>query len=92
VMTVIDADGEPMEHALRATPDLVSPNSLEAEQLVGHEFRDNSDHVFGLYELCERGPREAVTASTSPRWPVTRILNVRASSKTAWSRVGSTRV
>jgi len=60
VMTVIDAEGEPMEQALRAAPDLVSPNSLEAEQLVGHEFREDSDHVFGLYELCERGPREAV--------------------------------
>ena len=60
VMTVIDAEGEPMEQALRAAPDLVSPNSAEAEQLVGHEFRDDSDHVFALYELCERGPREAI--------------------------------
>ena len=60
VMTVIDAEGEPMEQALRAAPDLVSPNSGEAEQLVGHEFRDDSDHVFALYELCERGPREAI--------------------------------
>jgi 1-phosphofructokinase family hexose kinase len=60
VTTVIDAEGEPMEQALRAAPDLVSPNSGEAEQLVGHEFRDDADQVFGLYELCERGPREAV--------------------------------
>ena len=58
--TVIDAEGEPMEQALRSGPDLVSPNSGEAEQLVGHEFRDDSDHVFALYELCERGPREAI--------------------------------
>jgi 1-phosphofructokinase/tagatose 6-phosphate kinase len=60
VTTVIDADGEPMDQALRTGPDLVSPNSGEAEQLVGHEFRDDSDHVFALYELCERGPREAI--------------------------------
>ena len=60
VTTVIDAEGEPMEQALRATPDLVSPNSAEAEQLAGHEFRDDSDHVFALFELCERGPREAI--------------------------------
>ena len=42
VMTVIDAEGEPMEQALRSRPDLVSPNSGEAEQLVGHEFRDDA--------------------------------------------------
>jgi 1-phosphofructokinase family hexose kinase len=60
VTTVIDAEGGPMEQALRAAPDLVSPNSGEAEQLVGHEFRDDADQVYGLYELCERGPREAV--------------------------------
>ncbi len=60
VITVIDAEGAPMEQALRSVPDLVSPNSGEAEQLVGHEFRDDPDHVFALYELCERGPREAI--------------------------------
>ena len=68
-MTVIDAEGEPMEQALRATPDLVSPNSAEAEQLVGHEFRDDSDHVFALYELCERGPREAIMTHAEAAMP-----------------------
>ena len=60
VMTVIDTEGEPMDLALRAGPDLVSPNSMEAEQLVGHEFRDDEDLVYALYEICERGPREAI--------------------------------
>ena len=60
VMTVIDTEGEPMDLALRAGPDLVSPNSVEAEQLVGHEFRDDEDQVYALYEICERGPREAI--------------------------------
>ena len=60
VMTVIDTEGEPMDLALRAGPDLVSPNSMEAEELVGHEFRDDEDQVYALYELCERGPREAI--------------------------------
>ena len=60
VMTVIDTEGEPMDLALRAGPDLVSPNSMEAEQLVGHEFRDDEDLIYALYEICERGPREAI--------------------------------
>jgi len=41
--TVIDTEGEPMNLALRAGPDLVSPNASEAEELVGHEFRDEQD-------------------------------------------------
>jgi 1-phosphofructokinase family hexose kinase len=60
VTTVADAEGEPMQLALRAGPDLVSPNATEAEALVGHEFRDEQDHVFALYELCELGAREAI--------------------------------
>jgi 1-phosphofructokinase family hexose kinase len=60
VRTVVDAEGEPMELALRAGPDLVSPNAAEAEALVGHEFRDEQDHISGLYGLCELGAREAI--------------------------------
>jgi 1-phosphofructokinase family hexose kinase len=60
VTTVVDAEGEPMQLALRAGPDLVSPNATEAEALVGHEFRDEQDNVFALYELCELGAREAI--------------------------------
>jgi len=58
--TVIDTEGEPMNLALRAGPDLVSPNASEAEELVGHEFRDEQDQIFALYSLCELGPREAI--------------------------------
>jgi 1-phosphofructokinase/tagatose 6-phosphate kinase len=60
VTTVADSEGEPMERALRACPDLVSPNATEAEALVGHEFRDEQDHIYGLYELCELGARDAI--------------------------------
>ena len=35
VQTVIDADGEPMRLAVRAEPDVISPNVLEAEELDG---------------------------------------------------------
>ena len=60
VTTVVDSEGEPMQLALRAGPDIVSPNTTEAEALVGHEFRDEQDHLFALYELCELGAREAI--------------------------------
>ena len=43
VTTVVDTDGEPLRHAVRAEPDVVSPNVLEAEELVGHEFNDDED-------------------------------------------------
>ena len=38
VLTVVDTDGEPLKLAVRAEPDVVSPNELEAEELAGHEF------------------------------------------------------
>jgi 1-phosphofructokinase family hexose kinase len=60
VTTVVDSEGEPMELALRAGPDLVTPNAIEAEELVGQEFRDEQDHILALYGLCELGAREAV--------------------------------
>ena len=58
--TVVDAEGEPMRLALRAEPDVVSPNVLEAEELVGHEFNDEQDRVVAGRELLELGPREAI--------------------------------
>jgi 1-phosphofructokinase/tagatose 6-phosphate kinase len=60
VTTVVDTEGEPMKLALRAGPDLVSPNAIEAEELVGHEFRDEQDRIQALYGLCELGAKEAI--------------------------------
>ena len=59
VTTVLDAEGEPMRLATRAGPTMVSPNELEAEELVGHEFADDDDRVRGLQEIIDLGPREA---------------------------------
>jgi 1-phosphofructokinase/tagatose 6-phosphate kinase len=42
---VVDTDGDPLRRAVRAEPDVISPNVLEAEELVGHEFNDEEDHV-----------------------------------------------
>lgn len=60
VTTVIDTDGEPLHHAVRAEPDVVSPNVLEAEELVGHEFTDEEERLLAVREIAELGPREAI--------------------------------
>jgi 1-phosphofructokinase family hexose kinase len=59
VTTVLDAEGEPMRLATRAEPTMVSPNELEAEELVGHEFSDDDDRLRGLHQMVELGSREA---------------------------------
>jgi 1-phosphofructokinase/tagatose 6-phosphate kinase len=60
VMTVVDTDGEPLRLAMRAEPDLVSPNELEAEELVGQEFNDLDDRVQAVVEITALGAREAI--------------------------------
>jgi 1-phosphofructokinase/tagatose 6-phosphate kinase len=60
VLTVVDTDGEPMRRAVRAEPDIISPNVLESEELVGHEFNDDEDRVIAVREMCELGARQAI--------------------------------
>ena len=60
VTAVVDTDGDPLRRAVRAEPDVVSPNVLEAEELVGHEFNDEEDHLIAVREMCEQGAREAL--------------------------------
>ena len=60
VTTVIDSEGEPLVMATRRAPDVVSPNEIEAEGLVGHEFADEDDRRRALGEMVEMGAREAI--------------------------------
>ena len=60
VTTIIDTDGDPLLHAVRAEPDVVSPNVLEAEELVGHEFTTEEERLLAVREIVELGPREAI--------------------------------
>jgi 1-phosphofructokinase family hexose kinase len=60
VITVVDADGEPLRHAVRAEPDVVSPNVVEAEELVGHEFASEEERSLAVGEIAALGPREAI--------------------------------
>jgi 1-phosphofructokinase family hexose kinase len=60
VTTVLDAEGEPLLVATRKGPDVVTPNELEAEGLVGREFADEDDRRRALEEMVEMGAREGV--------------------------------
>jgi len=59
-MTIIDSDGEPLRLSMRAEPDMVSPNELEAEELVGHEFNDGDDRAGAVVEMTRQGAHEAI--------------------------------
>jgi 1-phosphofructokinase family hexose kinase len=72
VTAVVDADGEPLRHAVRAEPDVVSPNVLEAEELVGHEFSGEEERLRAVSEIVELGPREAIV--TMPDGCVAEVL------------------
>ncbi|HEY2632870.1 MAG TPA: 1-phosphofructokinase family hexose kinase [Solirubrobacteraceae bacterium] len=72
VSTVIDTDGDPLTHAVRAEPDVVSPNVLEAEELVGHEFASEEERLLAVREIVDLGPREAIM--TMPDGCVAHVL------------------
>jgi len=60
VTTIVDTEGEPLRLAARAEPDIISPNELEAEELVGHEFNDIDDRCNAVVEMTRLGPSEAI--------------------------------
>jgi 1-phosphofructokinase family hexose kinase len=60
VTTVLDTDGEPLRVAMRAEPDIILPNELEAEELVGQEFNDVEDRAQAVIEMTRLGAREAI--------------------------------
>jgi 1-phosphofructokinase family hexose kinase len=60
VAAVLDTEGEPLRLAMRAEPDVVSPNELEAEELVGQEFNDDDDRTGAVVEMARLGAGEAI--------------------------------
>jgi 1-phosphofructokinase family hexose kinase len=60
VTTIVDTEGEPLRMAARAEPDIISPNELEAEELVGHEFNDPDDRCQAVVEMTRLGPSQAM--------------------------------
>jgi 1-phosphofructokinase family hexose kinase len=60
VLSVLDAEGEPLRLGVQAEPHLVSPNAREAESLVGHEFNDEDDLAAGLDQIAALGARNVL--------------------------------
>jgi len=58
--TVLDSEGEPLRLGLGGEPDLVVPNQMEAEELVGFEFETTQDLVLALEQIVEMGARGVV--------------------------------
>jgi 1-phosphofructokinase family hexose kinase len=94
VTTVLDTEGEPLRLGIRADPDLVSPNELEAEELVGQEFNDVEDRAQAVIEMTRLGAREAIMtvadgcyAQVLDDGPV--LFRVSVEEQEARSRIGS---
>jgi 1-phosphofructokinase family hexose kinase len=64
IIVVLDSDGEPMRAGVRAGPAAITPNVLEAEELVGHEFEGTGDLASGLAQLLDLGAGEAIVTSS----------------------------
>jgi 1-phosphofructokinase/tagatose 6-phosphate kinase len=60
VTTIVDTDGDPLRRAVRAEPEVISPNELEAEELVGHEFNDDEDRLLAVTEMAQLGAHDAI--------------------------------
>jgi 1-phosphofructokinase family hexose kinase len=73
VTTVVDTDGEPLRQAVRAEPDLVTPNVLEAEELVGHEFASDEERTLAIAEIAALGPHEVIM--TLPDGALAQVLH-----------------
>jgi 1-phosphofructokinase family hexose kinase len=67
-MTIVDTDGEALRLAVRAEPDVVSPNVVEAEELVGHEFNDDADRAGAVREIVSLGARSAIMTTPDGCW------------------------
>jgi 1-phosphofructokinase/tagatose 6-phosphate kinase len=95
VTTMVDTDGEPLRMAVRAEPDVVSPNELEAEELVGHEFNDVDDRARAVAEICRLGANEAIMTvgdgclAQVVEGAGTELYRVRVEEQEARSTVGS---
>lgn len=70
VVTLVDAEGDVMLDAMRAEPDMIAPNVLEAEELVGREFSGDEDLATAPAELRALGARDAIVTTSDGCWAV----------------------
>jgi 1-phosphofructokinase/tagatose 6-phosphate kinase len=72
ILTVLDSAGQPLRLGVQSEPFLVSPNQNEAEGLVGQEFNEDEDFVFGLNSIAEQGARNVLITQESGCWALLR--------------------
>jgi 1-phosphofructokinase family hexose kinase len=94
VVTVVDTEGEPLRLATRAEPDVISPNELEAEELVGQEFNDVADRAQAVVEMTRLGAAEAIMTVRDGCYASvlddsTSLYRVSVEEQEARSRIGS---
>ena len=67
ILSVVDARGDVLLHALKGNPGLVKPNQAELAATVGRELGTEAALVTAMRELRERGAqRVVVTAGKNP--------------------------
>ena len=66
VRTLLDTDGEALNHALEAKPSVISPNQQEAERLLGRAIITRSQSLEAVKRIHDMGP-EAVILSLGSR-------------------------
>ncbi len=94
VVTVIDTEGEPLRLAMRGEPDVISPNEVEAEELVGQEFNDIDDRAQAVVEMAQLGATEAIMTVHDGCYAyviddVPMLFRVSVEEREARSRIGS---
>jgi 1-phosphofructokinase/tagatose 6-phosphate kinase len=95
VETIVDTDGEPLRHAVRAEPTIISPNVTEAEELVGHEFNDEHDMIAAVQQMGSMGIKQALMTTPDgcvaslPTEQGTALLRARIEPREPVATVGS---
>jgi 1-phosphofructokinase/tagatose 6-phosphate kinase len=95
VTTMLDTEGEPLRLAVRAEPNVVSPNEIEAEELVGHEFNGVDDRAQAVVEIARLGAAEAIMTVSDGCYAqvldggVPTLYRVTVEEQEARSRIGS---
>jgi 1-phosphofructokinase family hexose kinase len=95
VTTMLDTEGEPLRLAVRAEPNVVSPNEIEAEELVGHEFNGVDDRAQAVVEIARLGAAEAIMTVSDGCYAqvleggIPALYRVTVEEQEARSRIGS---
>ncbi len=60
VKTLLDTDGEALQHALEAKPSVISPNQPEAERLLGRALLTRNQFLEAVNRMHAMGPESVI--------------------------------